>query len=120
MANPLPPQTDSMYYFTYFTLQLNFFPPHLQAILPPTDSRRRPDQRALENGDLVKASDEKARLEDKQRKMRKDRESEGREFKSRYFEQLPDEDTGEPTYKYIRDYWEDRRKADWSHLEEIF
>jgi len=52
--------------------------------------------------------------------MRKEREASGREFTSRYFAQLPDEDTGEPTYKYIRDYWEDRSKGDWSHLEEIF
>ncbi len=25
-ANPLPPESPSMYYFTYFTLQLNFLP----------------------------------------------------------------------------------------------
>lgn len=120
VGNPLPPQSDSMYNFTYFTLQLNFYPPSLNGKLPPTDSRLRPDQRALEMGDLVRASDEKARLEDKQRIMRKDRELQGREFKSRYFEQQVDEDTGEPTYKYIRDYWADRSKGDWSHLEEIF
>ncbi len=71
-------------------------------------------------GDLVKASDEKARLEDKQRKMRKEREANHIEFKSRYFEQHVDEDSGETTYKYIRDYWEDRRKGEWTHLEEIF
>lgn len=69
-----------MYHFTYFTLQLNFLPPQLVGKLPPTDSRLRPDQRALECGDLVKASDEKARLEDKQRKMRKERETQGREY----------------------------------------
>jgi hypothetical protein len=39
--------------------------------LPPTDSRFRPDQRALENGDISKASDEKNRLEVKQRAIRK-------------------------------------------------
>jgi len=58
-ANPMPPQSDSMYYFTYFTLQLNYLPPSLRSKLPPTDSRLRPDQRALENGDLVRAADEK-------------------------------------------------------------
>jgi Oxysterol-binding protein len=77
VANPLPPESPSMYYFTYFTLQLNFMPPSLKNNLPPTDSRFRPDQRALENGDLVKAAEEKVRLEEKQRKMRKDRESRG-------------------------------------------
>jgi hypothetical protein len=33
--------------------------------LPPTDSRLRPDQRALENGEFDKASAEKHRLEEK-------------------------------------------------------
>ena len=63
-----------MYNFTYFTLQLNYLPPGLKERLPPSDSRLRPDQRALEEGDLIKAASEKARLEDKQRKMRKERE----------------------------------------------
>jgi len=109
-----------MYFFTYFSLQLNFLPQSLRPALPPTDSRLRPDQRALENGDLVKAAEEKARLEDKQRKMRKDREMRGEEFKSRYFEETVDPESGEKYYKYIRDYWADREKHDWSHLEDIF
>jgi hypothetical protein len=54
-----------MYYFTNFTLQLNYLPTNLKAHLPPTDSRFRPDQRFLENGDLVNAAAEKLRLEDK-------------------------------------------------------
>jgi len=54
-----------MYNFTYFTLQLNYLPPGLKERLPPSDSRLRPDQRALEEGDLIKAASEKARLEDK-------------------------------------------------------
>ncbi|TNV71218.1 hypothetical protein FGO68_gene15187 [Halteria grandinella] len=120
-ANPLPPQSASMYHFTYFTLQLNFLPPQLVNKLPPTDSRLRPDQRALECGDLVKASDEKARLEDKQRKMRKERETQGREYQSKYFEEYFDEESGEKGYRYgIRDYWQDRNKGEFSHLEEIF
>jgi len=52
--------------------------------------------------------------------MRKDRESKGLEFQSKYFEEYIDSDSGEKGYKYVRDYWEDRRVGDWSHLEEIF
>lgn len=53
--------------------------------------------------------------------MRKEREARSEEYKSRYFEEHIDEDTGEKTYKYgVRDYWEDRKKGDWSHLERIF
>ena len=52
--------------------------------------------------------------------MRRDREALGKEYHSRYFEEYIDEDTGEKGYKYVRDYWEDKKKGDWSHLEEIF
>ena len=54
--------------------------------LPPTDSRLRPDQRALEEGDLRMAADEKMRLEDKQRKAKKQRDEKGIEYKPKYFE----------------------------------
>jgi hypothetical protein len=40
----------------------------------PTDSRRRPDQRALEEGNYELAKEEKLRLEDNQRKRRKQME----------------------------------------------
>lgn len=39
----------------------------LEGNLPPTDSRLRPDQRALEDGDVPKAEELKANLEDNQR-----------------------------------------------------
>lgn len=69
----------------------------------------------------MKASDEKARLEDKQRKMRKDRETKGAEYQSTYFEEYFDEEAGEKGYRYgVRDYWSDRSKGDFSHLEDIF
>ena len=42
--------------------------------MAPTDTRRRPDQRALENGDMKLATSEKNRLEEKQRAVRKYRE----------------------------------------------
>ena len=52
--------------------------------------------------------------------MRKDREMQGHEYKSRYFEEAFDEESGEKYYKYVRDYWQDRKNADWSHLEDLF
>ena len=56
-------------------MQLNYFPSWLDKYLPPTDTRRRPDQRYLEHGDLLKAAKEKERLEVKQRVARKWRET---------------------------------------------
>jgi len=40
-----------------------------QEKLPPTDSRLRPDQRFLENGEYEKANAEKLRLEQRQRQV---------------------------------------------------
>jgi len=54
-ANSLPEQSDQMYHFTQFALQLNYLSPKLQKKLPPTDSRLRPDLCALELADLEKA-----------------------------------------------------------------
>ena len=53
-----------MYHFTKFALQLNYLPDSLKEKLPPTDSRFRPDQRALENGNTELATKEKNRLEE--------------------------------------------------------
>jgi hypothetical protein len=44
--------------------------PRLLAAVAPTDSRARPDQRALEVGEVDTATSDKLRLEDKQRKAR--------------------------------------------------
>jgi hypothetical protein len=53
-----------MYQFSHFTLQLNLLNDTLKAKLPPTDSRFRPDQRAMELGDYEGATREKLRLEE--------------------------------------------------------
>lgn len=116
----MPAQSESMYNFTLYTLQLNYLPPGLKEKLPLSDSRLRPDQRALEEGDLIKAAAEKARVEDKQRRMRKEKEALGIEHKAQYFEEYTDPDTGEKGYKYFRDYWEDRKNGNWSHIIDLF
>jgi hypothetical protein len=41
----------------------------MQENLPPTDSRLRPDQRCLENGEYERANAEKLRLEQRQRQV---------------------------------------------------
>lgn len=50
-----------------FSYGLNQVSDDMKGIVAPTDSRFRPDQRALENGDLSFAEKEKSRLETKQR-----------------------------------------------------
>lgn len=121
--NALPEKSDWMYHWTNFTLKLNHLPDSLTSKLPPSDSRLRPDQRALEEGDIETAANEKHRLEEKQRATRKFRhDNPGNDFEPKYFEKKVDEDTKAEYFAYgtKRDYWADRKKADWAHMEDIF
>lgn len=63
---------ENMYYFSELALTLNA----PESGTAPTDSRRRPDQRLMENGRWDEANAEKQRLEEKQRISRKRREAE--------------------------------------------
>ena len=56
-------------------------------MIPPTDTRWRPDQRALELGDFKLAAKEKDRLEVKQRQARKYCEKMNIEHKVSYFKE---------------------------------
>uniref|UniRef100_A0A1I8EH19 Oxysterol-binding protein n=1 Tax=Wuchereria bancrofti TaxID=6293 RepID=A0A1I8EH19_WUCBA len=68
-SRPRPLNSSSMYNFTSFTFLLND-PSDITSLLPPTDSRRRPDIRLLETGQAEAAEKEKERLEVKQRQAR--------------------------------------------------
>ncbi|VFR00992.1 unnamed protein product [Cuscuta campestris] len=70
-----PPKCKSKYNFTHFAITLNELTPGLKEKLPPTDSRLRPDQRFLENGQYELANSEKLRLEQRQRQAVKMQES---------------------------------------------
>lgn len=61
-----------MYFFSSLALTLN----EPEEGVAPTDSRRRPDQRLMEDGRWDEANAEKQRLEEKQRTTRRERERE--------------------------------------------
>lgn len=61
-----------MYFFSTLALTLN----EPEDGVAPTDSRRRPDQRLMEEGHWDEANAEKQRLEEKQRMTRRERERE--------------------------------------------
>lgn len=118
---PYPENWQFMYGMTRFSVQLNYFPRQLHDKVAPTDSRRRPDQRALENGDMKLANREKIRLEEKQRAVRRHNEKHNIEPKPYYFDlkYLPEE--GKMYYMYNGTYFEhDRPNQDWSKLPDIF
>ncbi|XP_031273625.1 oxysterol-binding protein-related protein 1C-like isoform X1 [Pistacia vera] len=108
-----PPTFPTRYNFTRFAITLNELTTDLKEKLPPTDSRLRPDQRHLENGEYEMANSEKLRLEQRQRQARKMQES---GWKPRWF--AKDEVTG--AYRYVGGYWEAREKADWDLCPDIF
>ena len=54
-----------MYGFSNFSINLNYCDDEMRKTLPPTDTRRRPDQRYMEEGNYDMAAEEKHRLEEK-------------------------------------------------------
>ncbi|KAI4832675.1 hypothetical protein KUCAC02_015634 [Chaenocephalus aceratus] len=70
--NPLPEGAENMYFFSSLALTLN----ESEEGVAPTDSRRRPDQRMMEDGRWDEANAEKQKLEEKQRIVRRERERE--------------------------------------------
>ncbi|KAL3676842.1 hypothetical protein R1sor_026790 [Riccia sorocarpa] len=115
------------YCFTKFSIGLNELSPKLAEALPPTDSRLRPDQRALEDGDLEKATPEKLRLEEKQREARRLRKERGEEWQVQWFGQREPgvsqvrtvDDGEEPSWVYSGKYWEAREKQAWQSCPDI-
>ncbi|XP_045814238.1 oxysterol-binding protein-related protein 1C-like isoform X1 [Trifolium pratense] len=108
-----PPKFPTRYNLTRFAITLNELTPGLKEKLPPTDSRLRPDQRYLENGEFEKANSEKLRLEQRQRQARKMQES---GWEPRWFAR--DKTSG--TYRYIGGYWEARQQRSWNSCPDIF
>ncbi|EPS67163.1 hypothetical protein M569_07612, partial [Genlisea aurea] len=100
------------YNLTPFAISLNELTPGLKGKLPPTDSRLRPDQRHLENGEYESANAEKLRLEQLQRQARKIQD---RGWQPRWFRKDP-----EGCYRYVGGYWEAREKGDWDGIPDIF
>jgi hypothetical protein len=108
---PFPLDSQEYYGFTAFGITLNEITPDLVGYLPPTDSRYRPDVRALENGDINLAEASKLRLEELQRERRKNKQ----DRQPRWFKQVGDE------WVYAGGYWEARANG-WKdeHIEPLW
>ena len=116
--NPSPPDSETMYNFSSFAMKLNEITPQLKIKLCPTDSRLRPDQRAMEEGEFDSAGKLKVKLEEKQRKSRKLMEADPEfVYKPRWFKKGTEKDTGEEHWEYVGGYWETRLEANWTETE---
>ncbi|KAJ5496343.1 ATP12 ATPase F1F0-assembly protein [Penicillium fimorum] len=105
---------------TPFVITLNALPEGLKEWLPPTDTRLRPDQRAMEDGEYTLAADEKHRVEEKQRAKRRDRDTNGDIYAPQWFARDKCPVTGEEFWAHNGKYWESRESHDWSRSEDIF
>lgn len=111
----------SPFNLTQFAIQLNALPSHLVPRLPRTDTRLRPDQKCMEDGLYEKASDEKHRVEDKQRAARKERLAKQETWKPMWFKKASHPVTKEEYWKYDNEYWEQRKTGEWdSACPDIF
>ena len=107
--SPSPKSCKEYYGFTSFAVTLNEITPDLLRRLPPTDSRYRPDVRALEEGDLNTAEAEKQRVEETQRERRRN----GKDQRPRWFHQ----EDGE--WVYSGGYWEQREQG-WKDIRPLW
>lgn len=98
---PFPKDSPKYYGFTAFGMTLNEITSDLEGRLPPTDSRFRPDVRALEYGNDGEAEAQKTRVEE----MQRDRRRRGVNRAPRWFKQNGDE------WTYVGGYWEARAKG---------
>jgi hypothetical protein len=137
--NPKPIDSLVNFRFTFFGMILNQTSPELMSRLPLTDSRFRPDQRAMEQGSWDEANEKKQELETRQRNRRKILVAEyeetnikngpvesGIEFgeawwQPRWFTREIDVDTNEFYWKFTNEYWKYRENGNWpEYVEDIF
>uniref|UniRef100_A0A672HRA9 Oxysterol-binding protein n=1 Tax=Salarias fasciatus TaxID=181472 RepID=A0A672HRA9_SALFA len=140
--NPLPEGAENMYFFSSLALTLN----ESEDGVAPTDSRRRPDQRLMEDGRWDEANAEKQRLEEKQRTTRREREREAVKaasspeeavtedsmndsslksthsdnYQALWFEKIDDPVSGETLHVYKGGYWEAKDQGSWDMCPDIF
>lgn len=122
-AGLLVDQPSKRYGFPVFAASLNEITPIEDTKIPPTDSRLRPDQAALEQGDIDKAEELKGKLEENQRERRRDMEGHNEIWRPRWFSRVEQSDEEEVIWRLKTgkdSYWEERAKRDWTGLTPIF
>lgn len=114
------PRTEMMFHLTNFAATLNAPQEHLLPVIACTDTRLRPDQRAMEDGQYDLASEEKNKVEEKQREARKQREIKGEVYEPYFFKRSKHPVTGEEYWQYKGTYWQDRDEGKLKNYKDIF
>ena len=121
------PDAARQYGFTRFAITLNELSPEMLRNLPPTDSRFRPDMRALEDGHPETASKEKVRVEDRNRALAAARKRAGGDTSPRGSRNARATPGGQTWGKHVNflehqcalwvykgGYWEQRASGEWT------
>merc|ERR1719232_1140633 len=102
----LPNDSELFYGFSRFAIELNEILESERSHLPKTDTRFRPDQRALEDGRISEAETLKLKLEQAQRERRLEMEENGEKHDPQWFVKSGDK-SNQWTFKENQ-YWSKR------------
>ncbi|XP_072224392.1 oxysterol-binding protein-related protein 7-like [Leuresthes tenuis] len=116
--NVQPDDHFQFYGFSRYARELNELTADLKDILPPTDTRFRPDQRLLEEGKVAEADKTKDAVEEKQRERRKEMAKRGEEHIPRFFNKALD-DAGREVWLYNGTYWKLRKDPGFAKTENL-
>ncbi|PHH83344.1 hypothetical protein CDD82_1857 [Ophiocordyceps australis] len=111
------------YGLTQFAATLNEITEIEKDKMAPTDTRRRPDQRFVEQGRLDEAEEWKLKLEEEQRARRREAEARGETYRPRWFVKAEGTADGDEVWKMRTGkdgYWEERARGSWSNVPVIF
>lgn len=114
------PRPDAPFNLTPFAITLNAPQPNLIPWLASTDTRLRPDQRDMEEGLYDRAGQEKHRLEEKQRAVRKKRETNKEVYQPRWFVKEIHPVTKNPFWRFNGEYWALRKEHRLNDCGDIF
>ncbi|XP_037648674.1 oxysterol-binding protein-related protein 7-like isoform X1 [Sebastes umbrosus] len=113
-----PDDHPQFYGFSRYARELNELTSELSAVLPPTDTRFRPDQRLLEEGKVAEADKMKDEVEEKQRERRKEMAKRGEEHTPRFFRKSVDE-AGREVWLFNDTYWKLRKEPGFANTENL-
>ncbi|XP_030649121.1 oxysterol-binding protein-related protein 7-like [Chanos chanos] len=116
--NTQPDDHFEYYGFSQYARELNELTPELEAVLPPTDTRFRPDQRLLEEGKMAEADKRKDEVEEKQRERRKEMAKKGEEHVPRFFKKTLDH-AGREVWVTNETYWKVRENPGFANTENL-
>ncbi|XP_053367239.1 oxysterol-binding protein-related protein 7 isoform X1 [Clarias gariepinus] len=117
---PYPQPKDHMLYygFSNFAMEMNELNPELEPLLPPTDTRLRPDQRMLEEGRVEEVDKKKDEVEEKQRERRKILAKRGEPHMPRFFRKSVDA-AGKEVWLTNGTYWKLRENPGFSNMKNL-